>query len=127
MGLESKAANKSLFKVMKATDEKLSAELEMAIKLGKYVILENVGEKLSPELDPILTPQIKTKGKNKIIVMAEKKEVDYADEFRFYMTTTNANPHYTPETCVKISLINFAITESGLRDQMLSLVVSLEK
>mmetsp|Transcript_42780 Transcript_42780/g.35954 ORF Transcript_42780/g.35954 Transcript_42780/m.35954 type:complete len:124 (-) Transcript_42780:2542-2913(-) len=43
------------------------------------------------------------------------------------MTTTLASPHYQPETCVKICLINFSITESGLKDQMLSLVVSIEK
>jgi len=43
------------------------------------------------------------------------------------MTTTIPNPHYSPETCVKICLINFAITEIGLKDQMLSLAVSLEK
>jgi len=43
------------------------------------------------------------------------------------MTTTIPNPHYSPETCVKICLINFAITQAGLRDQMLSLVVSIEK
>lgn len=43
------------------------------------------------------------------------------------MTTTMPSPHYSPETCVKICLINMAITESGLKDQMLSLVVSIEK
>jgi len=43
------------------------------------------------------------------------------------MTTTIPNPHYSPETCVKICLINFAITQSGLKDQMLSLAVTLEK
>lgn len=56
-----------------------------------------------------------------------EKEIDYNDEFRFFMTTTMPNPHYSPETCVKICLINMAITESGLKDQMLSLVVSIEK
>lgn len=37
------------------------------------------------------------------------------------------NPHYSPETCVKICIINFVITEQGLKDQMLSLAVSIEK
>jgi dynein heavy chain len=43
------------------------------------------------------------------------------------MTTTIPSPQYPPETCVKICLINFSITESGLKDQMLSLAVSIEK
>jgi len=43
------------------------------------------------------------------------------------MTTTIPSPQYPPETCAKIFLINFSITESGLKDQMLSLAVSIEK
>jgi len=35
MGIDIHIDNKVLFKVMKATDEKLIFELEMAIKLGK--------------------------------------------------------------------------------------------
>ena len=118
----------NLFKVMKATDDKISNELEVAIKLGKWILLEGVTEKLSPELEAILVPQMKTSksGKSSTIKIGDK-EIDYDEKFRFFMTTTLPNPHYSPETCVKICLINFAITENGLKDQMLSLVVSLEK
>jgi dynein heavy chain, axonemal len=42
------------------------------------------------------------------------------------MTTTNPNPHYSPETSVKVTLINFAITPSGLEEQMLAQIVALE-
>ena len=30
------------------------------------------------------------------------------------MTTTLPNPSYSPETCVKVTLLNFAITPDGL-------------
>lgn len=30
------------------------------------------------------------------------------------MTSTLPNPHYSPETFVKVTIINFAITPSGL-------------
>jgi dynein heavy chain len=42
------------------------------------------------------------------------------------MTTTNPNPSYSPETFVKVCIINFAITPQGLEDQMLAKVVELE-
>jgi len=42
------------------------------------------------------------------------------------MTTTIPNPHYSPETFVKVCIINFAITPSGLEDQMLALIVLKE-
>jgi dynein heavy chain len=36
------------------------------------------------------------------------------------------NPHYSPETQVKISLLNFAITPFGLEEQMLNQLIKLE-
>lgn len=42
------------------------------------------------------------------------------------MTTTLPNPHYSPETSVKVTLLNFAITPAGLEDQMLNLFILLE-
>ena len=38
---------------------------------------------------------------------------------RFYMTTKLANPHYLPEVCIKVTIINFTVTKSGLEDQLL--------
>lgn len=32
------------------------------------------------------------------------------------MTTTIPNPHYSPETSVKVTIINFAITPNGLEE-----------
>ena len=32
------------------------------------------------------------------------------------MTTKLPNPKYSPELCVKVTLINFAVTEIGLID-----------
>lgn len=44
------------------------------------------------------------------------KSVPYNETFKFFLTTTLPNPHYTPETQVKISLLNFAITQFGLEE-----------
>ena len=42
------------------------------------------------------------------------------------MTTTMPNPHYSPETCVKVALLNSAITPEGLEEQILGTVVAKE-
>lgn len=42
------------------------------------------------------------------------------------MTTTISNPVYSPETSVKVTIINFAITPSGLEEQMLAQIVAIE-
>jgi len=53
--------------------------------------------------------------------------VDYDDNFRFFMTTKMPNPHYLPEVCIKVTLINFTVTFRGLEEQLLGDVVIQEK
>jgi dynein heavy chain len=38
-----------------------------------------------------------------------------------------ANPHYPPEIQAECTLINFTVTENGLEDQLLALVVKKER
>ena len=49
--------------------------------------------------------------------------IPWNDQFKFFITTKLPNPHYPPEVCVKVSLLNFAITFSGLEDQLLGVAV----
>jgi dynein heavy chain, axonemal len=43
------------------------------------------------------------------------------------MTTKLGKPHYSPEVCVKVTLLNFQVTPEGLDDQMLNIVVKMEE
>ena len=45
-----------------------------------------------------------------------EKLLEYNKDFRFYMSTKLSNPHYTPEICVKVNLLNFLVTQDGLTD-----------
>jgi len=53
--------------------------------------------------------------------------VDYDENFKFFMTTKMPNPHYLPEICIKVTLINFTVTFEGLEQQLLGDVVVAEK
>ena len=53
--------------------------------------------------------------------------VEYNNDFRLYITTKLRNPHYLPETSVKVTLLNFMITKEGLADQLLGVVVAQER
>ena len=55
-----------------------------------------------------------------------EKQVSYDENFKLFLTTTLPNPHYSPETSVKVTIINFAITPLGLEEQMLAKIVELE-
>ena len=53
--------------------------------------------------------------------------VDFDPLFKLFMTTKKPNPHYIPEICIKVTLINFTVTPEGLEQQMLGDVVIAEK
>merc|ERR1719163_2426501 len=44
--------------------------------------------------------------------------------FRLFLTTKLANPHYPPEVCVTVCLLNFVTTAEGLSDQLLAILVA---
>ena len=80
----------------KLTDRNLMRTLEVSIRLGKPVLIENVGEELDPALDPILTRQIFIQSGQQVMKVGDTI-VPYSDEFKLYITTKLPNPHYTPE------------------------------
>lgn len=117
---------KENFVMCKYNDPKLSQELEYAIKYGKWILIENVTDNIPNELDYIINPKFKIKGSIKTLIQGDK-EIEWNNTFKLFITSTLQNPNYTPELFVTINMINFAITITGLRDQMLSLVISIDK
>lgn len=43
------------------------------------------------------------------------------------MTTKLRNPHYLPDIAVKVVLLNFMITPVGFEDQLLGVVVAIDR
>ncbi|XP_038058163.1 dynein heavy chain 6, axonemal-like isoform X3 [Patiria miniata] len=117
---------KNGLKVIKLTDANFLRTLENAIRIGMPVLLEEVGETLDPALEPILLKQTFSQG-GRLLIRLGDSDIDYDKNFRFYMTTKMSNPHYLPEVCIKVTIINFTVTKSGLEDQLLSDVVRLER
>ena len=38
-------------------------------------------------------------------------EVEYDPGFRLYLVTSLPNPHYLPEVCIKVNLVDFSVTQ----------------
>jgi hypothetical protein len=55
------------------------------------------------------------------------EDIPYSDEFAFYITTKMGNPHYLPEICIKVTVINFTVTQKGLENQLVADVVAHER
>ncbi|GJQ70897.1 hypothetical protein Trydic_g814 [Trypoxylus dichotomus] len=113
-------------KIGKLTDANFLRILESAIRIGMPVLLEEVGETLDPTLGPVLLKQTFVQGGRTLIHLGDS-DIDYDENFRFYVTTKLANPHYLPEVCIQVTIVNFTVTPSGLEDQLLADVVRLER
>jgi dynein heavy chain len=62
-----------------------------------------------------------------LLIKIGDKEIDFSPEFKLYITTKLANPHYTPEVSTKVMIVNFAVKEQGLEAQLLNVVVKSER
>eukprot|EP00397_Hematodinium_sp_SG-2012_P000140 GEMP01000140.1.p1 GENE.GEMP01000140.1~~GEMP01000140.1.p1 ORF type:complete len:2733 (+),score=458.69 GEMP01000140.1:292-8199(+) len=112
--------------IIKLTDANFLRTLENGIRYGQAILLENVEEVLDPSLEPVLTKQIFKKGGQWLLHLGDQ-DIPYSDEFGFYITTKMANPHYLPEICIKVTIINFTVTLNGLEDQLVSEVLGNER
>ena len=106
--------------ITKLHNENLSNLLVNALNFGKAVLIENMGESINPELDGLLSMK---KGQEASVKIGDKL-ADMSKDFRLYMTTKLPRPHYPPEICVRVSLLNFMTTQEGLLDQMLAFTVN---
>ena len=114
--------------IIKATDIKLARALESAMRMGNPFLVEDLGELLLPALDPVLIrPEPAALEKGSVIVRFGDQEVEWHNDFRLYLTTTLPNPHYMPEVCIKVVVINFTVTFEGLQEQLLGDVVKNER
>ena len=112
--------------VIKLTESTYLRTLENCIRVGNPVLLENVGEILDPALEPVLSKAV-FKQSGRLLIRLGETDVDYSPDFRFYITSKLPNPHYSPEICVKVTIVNFTVTLQGLEDQLLVQVVAHER
>ena len=72
--------------------------VETCIQFGFPLLLQDIEETLDPALEPVLGKQTIKRG-NQTLIRVGDKELDYSSDFKFYLTTRLANPHYAPEIC----------------------------
>jgi len=109
-----------------------------AMQEGLPILLENIGENIDAVLEPVISRSFIRKGR-KLMIKIGDGELDVAtkkDEegnptdkpaFQMYIQTKLPNPHYIPEIQAQTTVINFTVTEKGLEEQLLNVVVKKER
>ncbi|OQR82552.1 dynein heavy chain [Achlya hypogyna] len=110
----------------KMTNANLLRALEGCIRNGRSLLIEDVEETLEPSLEPILQKAVFKQG-GRLLLHLGDSDVDYDPSFRLWLTTKGANPHYLPEVYIKVTIINFTVTMTGLEDQLLGDAVKHER
>jgi dynein heavy chain, axonemal len=112
--------------VITLNQDKWAKRVEHALCNGLVLMIESVDENIDPLLDPLLSRQFVKKGKGQTVKIGSE-DIDMMPSFKLYLQTKLINPHYKPETAAQCTIINFIVTEQGLEDQLLAMVVRVEK
>jgi dynein heavy chain len=105
---------------------KMLSIFEVSLDQGKTVLIENMGVNIDAVLQPVVSRNTIKRGNKKVVKLGDK-EIILRDKFKLFMQTKLSNPHYQPEVQAETTVINFTVTEDGLEDQVLFLVVRLER
>lgn len=108
------------------SDPDFMKHLELAIQFGNPFLFESVDEELDPILDPVLEKSTFIEGTQRFIKLGDKN-VEWDPDFRLYFTSKLANPHYSPEVMGKTMIVNYSVTQNGLANQLLNVVVGHER
>ena len=100
--------------ILKFGGDTFLREVTMAVRNGRPLMVEDVEEHVDPALDPILLKQQFAGDGGMMQIRLGDATIDYDENFSFSMTSKMPNPHYLPEICIKVTLINFTVTSAGL-------------
>jgi len=115
--------------VIQLTQEKWMKKVEQAVTMGRTLMIENVGSEIDATLEPLLTRATykRSKTARNYCIKLGGEELDYDQQFKLFLQSKLANPHYRPEIAAQCTIINFIVTETGLEDQLLAMVVNVER
>eukprot|EP01038_Epipyxis_sp_PR26KG_P005447 gene5447-7540_t len=116
----------SRLKVARLGQKDLIPRLLKAVEMGDPFLIENMGEHIEPSLMPVIG-RVTVKRNNRKFIQMGDQEVELSSGFRLYLHTKLSNPHYPPEIQAETTLVNFSVTQDGLEEQLLALVVKLER
>jgi dynein heavy chain, axonemal len=101
--------------------------MRSAVEFGKIVLIEAVQPVIDPLLDPLLSRAFTKQGNKLFVNMGGDEPIEYSKNFMLYLQCKLSNPHFRPETAAQCTIINFIVTETGLVEQLLAMVVNTEK
>ena len=107
--------------------------VEECVSSGKPLLVEDVSEGLEiyHELLPLLEFYTRHSSpaawQSRPLLYLGGTATPVRDGFRLYLTSRLRNPHFLPDVQTHLTVVNFVLAEGGLREQLLSVVVEMER
>lgn len=100
--------------------------MEMAIIVGKTIIVDNVTENITLSLLSIMKKRISSHGGEKLILFNRKMH-PVNSSFALYVVCNKPNPAFDINITNYVTMVNFGITFESLNSQLLDLIVRNER
>eukprot|EP00397_Hematodinium_sp_SG-2012_P006895 GEMP01006932.1.p1 GENE.GEMP01006932.1~~GEMP01006932.1.p1 ORF type:complete len:940 (+),score=207.23 GEMP01006932.1:55-2874(+) len=98
-----------------------------ALNTGGNLRIEAIRSEIDAILEPLLSRAVVQRGRNSFIARIGGEEIDYDPKFQLILQSKLPNPHYGSEIVAQRTIINFIVTPEGLEDQILAMIVNVEK
>ncbi|CAI6360698.1 unnamed protein product [Macrosiphum euphorbiae] len=99
--------------------------LEIALQNGYPTLIQIDFENVDPLINSILSRSI-LKQRNKLFIRIGSKLLPYNERFRLFITTKIKDCYYLSEIISRTTVVDFAITEESLEEQLLKILVNIE-
>ncbi|VVC32081.1 Dynein heavy chain, domain-2,Dynein heavy chain domain,Dynein heavy chain, domain-1,Dynein heavy chain, P- [Cinara cedri] len=117
--------NNNSLKILSFADFDYRIHLKSAIQYGQSVLFIDF-ENMDVDLKDLLNQSIQLSSINSEYIKAEDQTCTYHENFRLYLITKETNPIISTYICSNMTIINCSITQQGLEDQLLNLLVEHE-
>lgn len=115
-------------RVVKFTQCDFVGTLRQCVEFGWPMLIESIGGTLDASIEPVLHRHtFKQADKDVPYVCIAGLAVPWHENFRLYLTSYQRSPSLSPETSNKVNIINFVMTQKGLEQQLLDILISKER
>ncbi|KAL7675821.1 hypothetical protein ACOME3_002085 [Neoechinorhynchus agilis] len=108
-------------------ESNLAEIVQDCIEKGLVCLVQNVGDNPPSSLENILIKNVKRKEDGSAYLEIGDKELPYNENFNLYMATKLSNPKLSSDVFSKLTVVNFAVRQDGLKEQLLEILVGAER
>lgn len=101
------------FEVLNQNDERFTYNLELGVRFGKILIIEDVSQNFTASLLALIAMKIHSRFNKKMMHIGNKL-VDLHEDFRLVLIASTEMKHLSGEINANVTIVPFTLTSSGL-------------